>query len=87
MKKILLLNDLDNVAVALEPVEKGDLLVLPDGRKITASDPIPFAHKIALASLDEGATILKYGEAIALATRAIVPGEHVHVHNIRSPRS
>jgi altronate dehydratase len=87
MSRILVLDSSDNAAVALEPLTKGDSVVLPDGDKITALDPIPFAHKIAIAALEEKAAVLKYGEVIGSATRAIAPGEHVHVHNIRSQRS
>jgi len=28
--------------------------------------------------------VLKYGCPIGTATRAIAPGEHVHLHNVRS---
>jgi altronate dehydratase len=86
MNKILVLDHADNVAVALGPIEKGEQLLLPGGREITALDSIPFAHKIATQQLDEGVAIIKYGEIIGLATKAITVGEHVHVHNIRSQK-
>jgi hypothetical protein len=87
MSKILVIDPSDNVAVALEPAEKGNSLVLPDGRQITALDAIPFAHKIAIVALAEKAPVVKYGEVIGLTTRAITLGEHVHIHNMRSQRS
>ena len=31
-----------------------------------------------------GEIIVKYGMPIGVATEAIAPGEHVHVHNIKS---
>jgi altronate dehydratase len=86
MNKLLILDRADNVAVALESIERGEEVLLPDGKEITALDPIPFAHKIATQQVDEGATIIKYGEVIGLATKVITVGEHVHVHNIRSQR-
>ncbi|MEW5935370.1 MAG: SAF domain-containing protein, partial [Bacillota bacterium] len=30
--------------------------------------------------------VIKYGVAIGVAERAIAPGEHVHVHNLKSAR-
>jgi len=32
----------------------------------------------------QGDAVFKYGEFIGDATRAIEPGEHVHIHNIES---
>ena len=87
MSKILVIDPSDNVAVALEPTEKGEPLVLQDGREITALDAVPFAHKIAIVPLAEEAAVVKYGEVIGLTTRAITVGEHVHIHNMRSQRS
>jgi hypothetical protein len=87
MSKILVIDPSDNVAVALEPAEKGDSLILSDGRRIIALDAIPFAHKVAIIPLAEKAPVVKYGEVIGLTTRAITVGEHVHVHNIRSQQS
>lgn len=87
MRKILVLDASDNVAVALQPITKGDRLSLADGREITAMDEIPFAHKIAVGALLEGAPVLKYGEVIGVTTRPVSAGEHVHVHNIRSLKS
>jgi altronate dehydratase small subunit len=34
-----------------------------------------------------GANVLKYGQVIGRATRAIAPGEHAHVHNFDSARA
>jgi len=87
MSRILIIDPSDNVAVALEPAEKGNTLVLPDGREITALDAIPFAHKTAIVPLAEQAPVVKYGEVIGLTTRAINVGEHVHIHNMRSQQS
>jgi diadenosine tetraphosphate (Ap4A) HIT family hydrolase len=87
MSRILIIDASDNIAVALEPAEKGNTLVLPDGRQITALDAIPFAHKIAIVSLAEQAPVVKYGEVIGLTTRAIQVGEHVHIHNMKSQQS
>ena len=33
-----------------------------------------------------GADVLKYGQLVGKASKAIKPGEHVHVHNVESAR-
>ena len=41
-------------------------------------------HKYALRDIAEGENIVKYGQPIGHATRAIAKGEHVHTHNVRT---
>ena len=55
-----------------------------EGEELTTRDPIPFAHKVAICAIDKDAQVFKYGVPIGRAKMAIEPGEHVHVHNIRS---
>ena len=43
-------------------------------------------HKIAMADLKEGDTILKYGHDIGKVVKAIKKGEHVHVHNVKTKK-
>ena len=43
-------------------------------------------HKLALRQIGSGEEILKYGSVIGRATQDILPGEHVHVHNVQSLR-
>jgi altronate dehydratase small subunit len=42
---------------------------------------------VCITDTAPGATILKYGQVIGRASRAIRPGEHMHVHNIESSRA
>ena len=44
-------------------------------------------HKFALRAIAQGEVVVKYGEAIGRATRAIDVGEHVHTHNLMSARA
>ena len=37
-----------------------------------------------MRAIAEGEKVLKFGVPIGSAVRAILPGEHVHVHNIKS---
>lgn len=79
----LLLSEKDNVLVARIGAPDGTPVRLEDG-EIRLGRAIPMAHKIARRAIAEGEVILKYGMPIGIATAAIAPGAHVHVHNIRS---
>jgi altronate dehydratase len=73
----------DNVATALEALEPGRVLA---GVAVTVRDAIPRGHKIALARIAPGAAVVKYGSSIGVATEEILPGAHVHTHNVASAR-
>ncbi len=68
-------NGRDNVAIVVSPdgVSSGD--ALPDG--LTAREAIPQSHKIALADLDRGEPVLRYGQIIGHANRPIARGQWV----------
>src|SRR5436190_20268225 len=76
----LRLRDSDNVAVAKRPLSAG--LSLNGSIPLTTDREIPAGHKIAVAAIEEGAAILKYGQVIGYARRRIAPGQHVHTHNV-----
>ncbi|HXK27819.1 MAG TPA: UxaA family hydrolase [Candidatus Binatia bacterium] len=81
----------DDVGVAVENIRAGEVaegVCLEDESTVTvkASQDIPLGHKIALTSLAEGAAVKEYGELIGKAVATIKPGEHVHVHNLKSAR-
>ncbi len=44
----------------------------------------PSATNSLLRALRAGDPVIKYGARIGTATQDIVPGEHVHPHNMRS---
>ena len=86
---VLIIHPRDNVAVALRDLAPGNVLELPVGgraRRVSVLDPIPANHKISLATIKRGASLVKYGEPIGEATATIRPGAHVHIHNVRSRR-
>jgi altronate dehydratase small subunit len=85
---VIVIDERDNVATALRAIEQGESLHINAGGatiEITVLEPIAFGHKIALADLEKGSHIVKYGEVMGLATRDIARGEHTHVHNVRGP--
>jgi altronate dehydratase len=73
----------DNVAVTASPLCAGQRALF-EGRELRASDDVPMGHKIAVARIAAGEKVIKYGGPIGSATRDILPGEHVHTHNLKS---
>ena len=73
------LNAADNVIIALKDLAGGAIV---PGLDVPLAEAIARGHKIATRPIAEGEKVLRYGQTIGIATRAIVPGEHVHVHNL-----
>ncbi len=89
MSRGLVMHSKDNVATVLEDVSPEQNVEIEGGEKsltISATEAIPFGHKIALRKIRSNAKVLKYGEIIGTATQEISSGSHVHVHNIKSTR-
>ena len=78
---VIHLHGADNIAVARVPLSAGQVVRVA-GREITAEDPIPAGHKIALAAIPAGETIVRYGQVMGRAKIRIEPGRHVHTHNV-----
>src|ERR1700722_10976732 len=78
---VIHLHPTDNVAVARVPISVGTELKV-DGQSVTARDPIPAGHKIAVARIQPGETVRRYGQIIGRASAAIEPGRHIHTHNL-----
>jgi (2R)-sulfolactate sulfo-lyase subunit alpha len=81
----------DAVGVAVADIPAGERIsgVVLRGQsvvEVTARDRIPLGHKVALRALARGERVMEYGEVIGEATAEVAPGQHVHVHNIRSLR-
>ncbi|BBO78507.1 D-galactarate dehydratase [Desulfosarcina widdelii] len=89
-KRALIMNPKDNVATTLKEIQSGDTVEISRGDEVytvTATEDIPFGFKIAADDIPKGATILKYGETIGLASQPIAKGELVHVHNLEGTRA
>jgi altronate dehydratase small subunit len=86
--RAIVLNPADNVATLLDAARAGEPLSLQGegSGQLTLAQDVGFGHKVCIADTAAGATVLKYGQAIGKATRAIKVGEHVHVHNLESGR-
>lgn len=80
MRKALLLNEKDNVAIALTNLKRGEeveLSVQGINIKVKLLNDIPFGHKFSIREIKEGEYVVKYGEVIGIATKNIGVGEHV----------
>ncbi len=87
----LKVNDRDNVAtVFADNVRPGMVIDVRDKKgnswSVTALEAIPYGHKLALDEIAAGEAVVKYGEELGRASRAIARGAHVHVQNLESMR-
>ncbi len=74
------LHPADNIVVALCDLTAGSHLELP--RPIQIRQAVSLGHKVAALPIDQGQTIVKYGQPIGVARQPILPGEWVHSHNL-----
>ena len=82
------LSDIDNCVTLTGPADAGDAICFTENKTnmtVIARANVPIWHKIAITPIKRGAVIYKYGAGIGLAVENIEPGDHVHIHNIRSP--
>lgn len=90
--QLLVHDEKDNVGVVVvEGLKKGtDMLcvVTHDNSdfNLMAEADIPIGHKVALADLKAGDTVIKYGEDIGKMVGDAGKGQHVHTHNCKTKR-
>ncbi|WP_412050079.1 UxaA family hydrolase [Hoeflea sp. Naph1] len=73
------LNPNDNVIIALKDLASGATV---SGLDAPLVEPVARGHKIASRPIAEGEKVIRYGQTIGVASHAIAPGVHVHVHNL-----
>ena len=78
-KSTIIINKLDNVAVALCDLKKDE-----EHEGVVLAEDITKGHKFALRDIKKGEEIIKYGSDIAYATADIPKGSHVHTHNVHT---
>lgn len=83
MQDIIRINQEDNVAVALRPIEKGETLDIA-GTPVTAAEEIPQGHKMAIRDIKSGEAVVKYGCSIGFAKEDVQAGGWIHVHNLKT---
>jgi altronate dehydratase len=72
----------DNCIVALRSLSPGESVSDADFTTIVRQ-LIPAGHKMAIANVAAGASVLKYGWPIGVASQPIAAGEHIHDHNLK----
>ena len=80
---LIRINSRDNVAVAIKPLMKGDVVTV-DGETFTVFSDIPAGHKVALSDIKKDESVIKYGYPIGAAKEDIKKGSHVHAFNIHT---
>ena len=68
----------DNVVIARAGLAAST--PIPDER-IVVDRAVPQGHKVATRAIAAGEPIVRYGQTVGFASRAIAAGEHVHTHN------
>ncbi len=79
MHDYIIINQKDNVAVALRDFKKGEEIA-----GVILLEDLQRAHKVAIKNIKANEDIIKYGYPIGHATKDIAKGEHVHVNNTKT---
>jgi altronate hydrolase len=78
-KPVLRLNPNDDVVIAARPLSAGTRIA---DEGVVCLDPIPPGHKLATRAVAKGRPVKRYDQIIGFATADILPGQHVHSHNL-----
>jgi altronate hydrolase len=81
-RNVLKISPVDNVAVGLMRLEKGEQVVL-EGQSYNIQSRVPAKHKFALRDFNPGDGIVMYGVLVGQATAAIRKGEVLSVLNTK----
>ena len=74
----------DNVATLLDDAD-GDIQIIGSNpQEIRLVEKISRGHKVALTDIAANAQVIKFGTRIGHATKPIVRGAWVHLHNLAS---
>jgi hypothetical protein len=85
IRRSLIIDPKDTVAVLLENARKGDIVETPGG-SVTLLEDIEFAHKVAIIDYDPKQPVYKYGHEIGYMENAAPKGTWIHNHNMRCDR-
>lgn len=80
---ILVIHELDNAAVTIAPVKKGDT-VSYGGHTVLIQEDIDKGHKVALRDIEAGENVVKYGFPIGYTISPVSAGAWIHTHNLKT---
>lgn len=91
MIRFLVHDKQDSVGVATVDIKKGDkargmYMDTQENIDMQAASDVPLGHKIALKAHSSNDSVIKYGHDIGKVIENIKPGEHVHIHNLKTKR-
>ncbi len=75
----LRLNPNDDVVIAARPLAAGTKI---EAEQLVCRDAIPPGHKVAVRAIKKGEPVKRYNQIIGFASADILPGQHVHTHNL-----
>ncbi len=81
--RLMLLSPGDSVYVLRDQIAASEA-VMVNGVAVAFPQALGLGHKIARVLVAKGDQVIKYGAPIGRASRAIAPGDHVHLHNLVS---
>lgn len=81
--KFILLHPQDNILVCCRAADAGEIITV-DRESLVLMQAVELGHKVARQVICKGDRIAKYGVSIGAALRDISPGEHIHLHNMKS---
>jgi len=79
MSRLLILNPIDDIAIALDDIVPGQVL---EDQGLVSRSEVAAGHKIARHDIPMGQIVRRYGQVIGRAGVDIAAGDHVHLHNL-----
>ncbi|MFT3813133.1 MAG: altronate dehydratase family protein [Acidovorax sp.] len=80
MTRVIRLHPQDDVVISLGQLVSGTVL---EAEGVTVAGLVPPGHKVATRAIAAGEPVRRYGQIIGFASKPILPGQHVHVHNLQ----
>ncbi len=78
----ILIDEADNVVTLTAAVQAGDPVRWAGG-ETSARASIPFGHKVAIANLERGSEVIKYGYPIGKANGPLRAGDLIHCDQLQ----
>ena len=86
MNPVIVISERDNVATALEALDAGQVIDGPIA--FTVREPIPRGHKVSMRAIPAGASVIKYGNTIGVATARHSPRRaRAHAQRVERART
>ena len=82
-RRLLLLDPADNCLIACTFIARGTAMQA-NGVDLNIFQDIPLGHKVSRQHLRLGDEVLRHGAVIGTVTSDVRPGEHLHLHNLKS---